>query len=372
MPEPVLFDTPLPNSDAMVTRTGLLFRAGSYPEDAWAITPAELAAAAARFTQPVANELEHYTSKGDHTILDGKLGRTQRVWVDGDALYGEVQVPAWLDPIWSEYGRKVSTAWDRSTKTLARVGLVVSPRIPDAALMSAPSDPVLKAYAAFAGSRHSAKDAADIQQIHTLAVQQGAICTEPPAVTMPGALYSSTDAGVVTHSTSGGVRMKLKEFIYGKAAAEGVTLEEEPTAAPAPDPEVAQLKAQLATFAHQAEEGRKAQQAKDAVMFAQSMVKEGKILPAGADALAALYASLAAQSDTVTFSDGSTKTGTEVLAVVFAALPAHSLTTPMPLDGTMGVLAPQSTSAANGNGKMTPERRAELIAKSPLGHLLKN
>lgn len=129
----------------MVIRRGLLFRSGDYPDKEFSMTPDELIAAAQMF-EPVENELEHFFTRGEKSILDGQLGK----WISATAsedgeLYGEVMVPEWLDPLWEKAGRKVSVVWDRATKLPSRLGLVLNPRVPDAAVMSA--------YTAFTASK---------------------------------------------------------------------------------------------------------------------------------------------------------------------------------------------------------------------------
>lgn len=166
---------PLPDtgmSAEMVTRTGLIFTAGEYPDKGLTITEADLAAAVAAFTESVDAELEHITTAGTKTFLDGKLGQLVEVWADGPHLYGKMAVPSWLDPLWAEFGRKVSTVWSTATKTLTRIGLVLNPRVEDAAVMSA--------YAAFAKTHDTPHGQRTIQGIHDMAAQAGAVCMPPP------------------------------------------------------------------------------------------------------------------------------------------------------------------------------------------------
>jgi hypothetical protein len=123
---------PIYSDDEMVYRAGLLFRAGEYPDKAYAMTPDELKAAVEDFSGPVALDLEHVPS-----VLDGKIGELVSVECsdDGDELHGIVALPKWLDAILDE--RKVSATWDRATKRLAGLALVRNPRVSDAALMAA-------------------------------------------------------------------------------------------------------------------------------------------------------------------------------------------------------------------------------------------
>lgn len=137
----------------LVTRRGKVFETGTWPDRGLTVTAADLDAAAAAFTGADL-DLEHFRHLGHPSIFDGKLGRLTRVWRDGTNLLGEVQIPPWVDTVWAEAGRKISTAWDIGSKRLLptlAAGLVLDPAVADAAMFSA--DP-----AAFAGSRHNARD----------------------------------------------------------------------------------------------------------------------------------------------------------------------------------------------------------------------
>lgn len=172
-----------------VIRTGLIFKAGDYrPKRDFAMTPDELKAVAEAFSDPVDLELEHINSNGVKTLLDGKLGKLTAIWTsdDGAELFGDVDVPRWLDRLWSEAGRKVSTVWETAadgTAALVRLGLCLNPVVKDAQLFAE--------YAAFAGQRHSASDMADLQMIHDIALKQGATCPMPPPLS-PSSQSSQT------------------------------------------------------------------------------------------------------------------------------------------------------------------------------------
>jgi len=73
----------------------------------------------------------------------------------------------------------LSCTWDRVTKHLTGLALVLKPRIEDAVLMAAFSAAdTVSIPADFAGARHSATDKADMQTIHDIAAKQGAECPE--------------------------------------------------------------------------------------------------------------------------------------------------------------------------------------------------
>jgi hypothetical protein len=115
------------------TRTGLIFRAGDYQEKQFSLTPDELRVAAATF-QPVPVDLEH-----KKTMLDNHLGELTAVSVseDGQALFGTVTEPDWLRNLLGDTPRKVSLEWDRATKLIRGLALVLTPHIADAALFAA-------------------------------------------------------------------------------------------------------------------------------------------------------------------------------------------------------------------------------------------
>lgn len=116
--------------DGVVVRRGKVFEAGDFPDKNVAFDEGDLDRAVETFS-PVENDLEHAS-----TILDGKLGRLARVWKKGGELFGEVEIPSWLDKAIGDEAIKVSLAFDRSKKIVGNA-LVLRPRIADAAIMSA-------------------------------------------------------------------------------------------------------------------------------------------------------------------------------------------------------------------------------------------
>lgn len=120
-----------------VVKEGKLFEAGFFPDKQFEMQPPELEAAVARYKASGATaqvDIEHMP-----TILDGKLGHVQDVWVDEDgiSLFGKVAIPEWLDQTLNGDELKVSATWDRESKDLVGLALVLNPRISDAALMAA-------------------------------------------------------------------------------------------------------------------------------------------------------------------------------------------------------------------------------------------
>lgn len=121
-----------------VVRRALLSRAGSFPDKQIDLTPDDFAAAA-KFFEPIPIDLEHLATAGRSTVLDGHLGELRGVAVgdDGASLFGEVALPKWLDDLLPPDRRKVSLAWDRTTKRIVGLSLVTQPRIADATLFAA-------------------------------------------------------------------------------------------------------------------------------------------------------------------------------------------------------------------------------------------
>lgn len=117
--------------DDLVIRRGLIFRAGRYDDVNYSMSPADLARAKQLF-RPVPIRLEHRA-----TLLDGHLGTLQSVNLsaDGSELHGEAALPRWLaNLIPADMPLKVSASWDRATKLLRELSLVLVPRVQGAAL----------------------------------------------------------------------------------------------------------------------------------------------------------------------------------------------------------------------------------------------
>ncbi|GEM_PF-3097295 len=141
---------------AFVVRRGIVFRTGDYPDKDfsmdWAEADAEIsrlktAPFAASFADEglvpngfVPNDLEHRPTVFSRP---GKrlLGHATITHRDGDALFGEVHIPAALaDLIGDDEPLKVSATFDRATKRLVGMALCLNPRIEDAAVFAAFSE----------------------------------------------------------------------------------------------------------------------------------------------------------------------------------------------------------------------------------------
>lgn len=134
-------------------RNSTLFRPGNYANQKFAMTDAELESAVSAFSGPVPNELDHTNTLGISTILDGKLGHVEDVRFerddDGAVMRGTVKIPRWLDRVWDSPTKQVSCVWDRATKTLDKLGLVVKGQVAGAALFGElPETSILAAFSA--------------------------------------------------------------------------------------------------------------------------------------------------------------------------------------------------------------------------------
>ena len=353
------FTSAFTDTEEWVERTGKIFAAGTYPERNLIYTEADLDAVVAAFA-PVPLELEHFDTVAWHSILTGKLGELTRVWRDGTALCGTVRVPAWIDRVWAEAGRKVSVAFASPTdKTLRRCGLVLQPRVPDAALFAA--------YSAFAGARHSATDLADLQAIHDLAAKQGAVCADPPAPMPKEARMSFVDT--VRAWFDAGMPAEYRPDPAPAA-------EPAPTFSAAPDPTAADkaaLDAERVAFAAEKAAFAQAQYTREAQATVERLITEGHAWPAqnqpnaeGQPALVAAFAQALADDAAapVTFSvAGGSRFA--ALQAAFRSAPAHQMFTEVIPDSALVV--PAGGNAAPNPDAEAKERQRKLKEKTPIG-----
>lgn len=129
-------NAPCRTSGDGVRRKGVIFRAGDYPEQEFALTPDELRELARTFRGPIALDHGHPGSEGP---LDGTMGHLEAVEAspDGTTLYGTVAFARWLDDRLGDARRLVSAAFHKATKRLHSLSLVTSPIIPDTELLAA-------------------------------------------------------------------------------------------------------------------------------------------------------------------------------------------------------------------------------------------
>lgn len=429
--EPVaLPGDPIYADDEVVVRSGLIFRAGDYPDKAFTMTSEELARAAELFTRaPV--DLEHVP-----TILDGKLGHVAFVEAVDDALYGVVSLPTWLDTAIGDAPRKVSATWDRETKELLGLALVLSPRVADAALLSS--------FAEFAAKRHdtphgrmalqdihdtttrggavckaanapmnSAHENAAIQSIHDLTIQHGAQCHALKDPSKPGvsALYgegATETAGSAANEPAGepaqkervsmGDRVdKFMKWLAGEdepggnpngaaggsqpagaSAASQQTVQPPTTVqhsapATAEDPEKAALRQRVVAAEQEATRLRVSQIADRAGAFADKQVTDRKAFPAERDAIAAAFMQAALDDSTigeVRFADGTPGTRVLLLERAYEQRSAHLFSAdqlPAQLTAFMNRQTTETGTGADAKGPVSQERKDKLLSMSQLG-----
>lgn len=364
-----------------VTRAGKLWEAGDYPDKDFDMTPEENWAAVEAFSGPISLDLEHVP-----TILSGKLGDLTQIALsnDGMDIDGTLEIPAWLDKVVGPEPIKVSCTWDRDSKTISGLALVVKPRVSDAAVMSAfaefadsqfagkrhdtPSGQSLLQMmhddAARAGAKCSRSNTADmhsghelegIQAIHDVTVKHGAMCRSlsmagPNQTTgyYPGFSQGSRPE---TSGNPGGVKMTLLERVkQALGSAANTEVADESTggaaaggdantgaaagtetktadmsggaAANANDPRVQALEEQVARLQRESIE-------KDAANFAADLVRQGKALPAEAASIAALFCQAATDdskhASKVTFGQGQEGTRIDALKAAMALRPVNKL-----------------------------------------------
>jgi hypothetical protein len=293
-----------------ITVPARLSRAGDYPDKGISLTVADFDAAAAQVSadKPVAMNMAH-VSRG--TILDGLLGRIERVYRQGEELWGDVAVPSWLASVAREAGitrLPLSAEWDRSTKRLTGCAWEKHPRIPDAALQAAFNATTAGKPASTAGAIFA-----------LLTLNQQADRRHEGKTPMLKKLLALLPF----------LNLEKPEAI---AAFADLTGEAEKPTEPAKKPVEGET-AEFAAIRERAEKAEKSLVEASAKAWAASVVSAKKALPSEEASLIALFTQAAlddAKSPaTVTFSAGKdAKTGTRVdaLKATYEARTAHSLT----------------------------------------------
>lgn len=392
--DPIDLDATFTNEDAMpvpaaesdpttpITRRGPIFRVGAYPDKQFSLTADEARRAVAAF-RPVAIDSEHRAS-----IFDGKLGQLRTVDLRGDVLYGEMDVPQWLHNLFPDEPIPVSTTWHREKKQIIKLALATNPRVSDAAMMAAFSSATFARHDTLEGQQA-------MQELHDHTARGGAVCNQP--ATMASAHEASAMQKVHDTTIAHGARCNSisnrmaamsanKEHIMDEERQSFLTwlfgggkkptteispaafaLVGEPLKLPAVDDsaEVKRLKAELA-------KSNAARITSDATHFAESQIAAHKALPAEREAMIAAFTQ-AAQDDgqrgAVTFADGKTSSRVEQLKAMFAARPAHTLTTELITTSESGALFNKDTQPREGDASkpMSQERRAELLGLTAVG-----
>jgi SPP1 gp7 family putative phage head morphogenesis protein len=371
---------------APVTRRGPIFKLGAYPDKQFSLSADEARRAVASFT-PVAIDSEHKQS-----IFDGKLGQLKGVTLDGDVLYGEMDVPQWLHDLFPEQPIPVSTTWHRQQKQIIGLALAANPRVSDAAMMTAFS-------ATFA--RHDTFEGQQaMQELHDHAARNGAICNSPAKMhsahevsamqkvhdtTIAHGARCNSMAAMSANTEEHPMKMFDSEFwasfFRGAQAAERA-----PELAPAAFGVVGEPLAKVTASADADEVKRlrdelakaKAERiTSDATHFADEQIAGHKALPAEREAIIAAFTQ-AAQDDgqhgAVTFDDGKTSTSRVAqLKAMFTARPAHTLTQELvkTQEGDAAAFAADNKTQQQRDlaaaQPMSKERRAELLGLTDIG-----
>lgn len=382
-----------------VYTNSLLFKAGDYPDKQFAMSAAELSEAATAF-QPVGGNIEH------SDFLSGRAATVRKAWVDADGvtLRGEVAIPFALDELLTPQERGLSCEWDRATKSLTGIALTRSPRVTDAALMSA--------YATFAARHDTPHGQYAMQAMHDESCRHGATCSaqnanmasrhEASAIQQMhdtavehGAKCATTDGKPSYFNAGNGERKKqmptflerATAFFTGRgipadkeiSEAEFTTVLKDAVTPPEKSPEIKALEDRIAQMSTDT-------RLKDGKAFADQMVAERRILPKDHAIVAAAYFQAATDDVSypakVTFgatSEGQPIQGTRVdqLKALFASRTPHVLTEELlreqmgsDASGVMALFTKVTTPdpAAEPAKFSTPGRSKEaLLAMSPLG-----
>lgn len=348
----------------MIRKRGLLSRAGEYRDKGITLTAADFAAAAAAFA-PVQNDLEHKP-----TILSGHLGSVLSVapGPNPEELYGEVEVPDWLEQLRGDAEFKVSLAWDPNTKRIVGNALVLNPRITDAAVFSA-----FAAFSASQGTAGTNEPPTGGQRSNSMSFGQRV-----------AAWFNNDRKGDAPELTAA----DLAEIAPAQFATSTVTPMNGITSgatmgfsaltplATTPDPELAALKARVAASEQENIRLRQEGIAQRAASFYAAEFAAHRVVPAEEEAVIAAFTQAATDDAThgvVTFSEGVTKSRVDLLRAQYAARPAHVLTQEMVTaaglteESARALFNQQTTARAGAEKKPTEERRRALLESSPLG-----
>jgi hypothetical protein len=227
--------------DKYVTKRGLIFRAGDYPDKNFKVEPSELPLIVQKFNAPVPLDLNHRSSGLKR--LDAKLGQLTKIWHnDKGELFGETVIPTWLndtvckDDDGKELPLPVSCAFSPD-KTITKLALTDTPRVSDAAIfaafsathpeeaeelkeefisvgggeLSSSSSPLVTELVEFAKKNVKTHEGQSVlQQVHDILARSGAICnpdTELHSASELSAIQAAHDEIV----SSGAVCRALKE-----------------------------------------------------------------------------------------------------------------------------------------------------------------
>jgi hypothetical protein len=314
--------------DGFIVRTGKVFEAGDFPDKQVEFDEDDLETAVQTFA-PVHNDLEHVSS-----ILDGNLGKLEKVWKKGKELFGEVSIPSWLDDVIGDDPIKVSLAFDRSKRIVGNA-LVLRPRIADAAIMSAFS-----------------------------------LATHQPTTTPKAKPPMKLKEAIKTFFGLDRIEDLEQEVTLPEGLSAPVKPDEAVPTAPAPtfsDPEKMAMEARLKAMETQFSTLSKQALTDRAFLFADETIRAKKALPAQRDQIAQMYAQAvtADANGGPVFSEGKgIVEGTQVAALkeFFNAAPTHTLAGEAISDSSILIFGKPGNQAG-----MDEEKKKKLLEMSSLG-----
>ena len=266
---------------------GKIFEIGDYPDKEFSLSAEEADAAIQEFA-PVNNDIEH-----KNTILDGCLGQLQKVWRDGTSLFGEVNIPQWLNNLRDKEPIKVSLTWNRQNKRIIGNALTINPRVSDAQIQ-----------AAFTAASPTEKSVEEHKNMTLKEKLLALLAGKTPDTVSEDELKAAFTAEVITPPVVPPV-VEPPAFSFDKASFDAMQADN------------AALTARLV--------------GNEAVRFYETQLKANKCLPCEQEAIVAQFKLAVADDNAgkVAFTaDGTLNEGIRVKALkaAFDARPAHNLT----------------------------------------------
>jgi hypothetical protein len=128
-----------PGADGMVELSGLLWRAGRFPERPIRETTEQDVAAIVASFDPERTEVifDHNPNSFLNQALHRDGAKLTRVWQKGTELWGTIRVPGWFASAARDIVKSVSVGLDGSLRRLREISFVSNPRIEDAAVFRA-------------------------------------------------------------------------------------------------------------------------------------------------------------------------------------------------------------------------------------------
>ena len=139
MKDTVVFELDYLPEEMPVEKDAKIFEAGEYPDKGIEVSEADLDAIIGSFEE-VPVKVEHVDSPLD------PLGTVKRIWRQGKDLFARLAFPRDLAAFLERRGvKKLSVALQKDPLRLAEVSLVLSPRVPSAAMFGQPPSSFAKA-----------------------------------------------------------------------------------------------------------------------------------------------------------------------------------------------------------------------------------